>query len=54
VSKSAGSDCTTNVAAALEGLAALGQFDEHLTLVSGIADALDEPRRLHPLRPPHN
>jgi hypothetical protein len=38
----------------LEGLAALGQFDEHLTLVSGIADALDAPRRLHTLRAPYN
>jgi hypothetical protein len=33
----------TQEARILEGLAALGQFDEHLTLVTGIADALAEP-----------
>ena len=38
----------------LKGLATLGQFDEHLTLVSRIADALDEPCRLQTLRPPYN
>jgi hypothetical protein len=30
----------------LEGLASLSQFDEHLTLVGGIAGALHEARRL--------
>src|SRR5271165_7126460 len=34
----------------LEGPAALGQFDEHLTLVGGIAGALHEARRLQALQ----
>ncbi len=42
------------VEGAAQGVAAFGQFDERLTLVSGIAAALDAPRRLPTLGPPYN